>query len=449
MKLNRAIKAVAMASILGMALAGCGGGSNSSASSDSDKFDPNAKTEITFAGWSLDSTPEFKVLADSFMKAYPNVKVNLKEYSADDYDKQLTADISAGSQPDVFPVKNLQKYMTYSQSEGLADLSDIAKSFSGDKNIDVSNYNLDGKYYAMPYRQDSWVLFYNKDMFEKTGVAAPDGTWTWDDYIKTAEQLKEKLPAAGYDTNSVYPTYHHNWQSVVQGFALAQTGYKPDSNFFKGDFSYMDDFYNRALKLQDEKLTIDFNTSITNSVQYQAQFGTQKAAMLPMGSWYAATLVKQQASGEAENFQWGMAPIPQNPKGAKSDKPVTFGDPTGLAVSAVAEGQKAAAAKEFVKWAAGEGGAEALASIATTPAYFSQKVTDTYFGVKGMVSDDLSKQAWQEHDTKPENPVGEGSDTIISLLKDAHSSIMTETKSVNDALQAATKNAKDQGAITE
>ncbi|MBT1178058.1 extracellular solute-binding protein [Bifidobacterium callimiconis] len=450
MKLNRVFKAVAVASVLGLALTGCGGGGDSAASSGSDSFDKNAKTEITFAGWSLSSTPEFQTLADAFMAKYPNVKVNVKEYSADDYDKQLTADISSGSQPDVFPIKNLQKYYTYSQSGGLADLGDIANTYKSDKNIDISNYELDGKYYAMPYRQDSWVLFYNKDMMEKAGVATPDGTWTWDDYTKAAEELKTKLPAAGYDANSVYPIYQHNWQSVVQAFALAQTGYKPDTNFFKAKFDYMKPFYQRALKWQDEKLTIDWNTSNTTSVQYQAQFGTQKAAMMPMGTWYAATLVKQQKSGDADQFTWGIAPIPQNPDSkTKSDKPVTFGDPTGLAVSSKATGQQLAAAKEFVKFCAGEGGAEALAKIATTPAYFSDNVAKTYFSVDGMATDDLTKQAWQEHDTKPENPVGEGSDTIISLLKDAHSSIMTETSSVNDALAKATQNIKDQGLVTE
>ena len=445
----RMCAAVSSVAALAMALTACGGGGAGDGDSTSEAFDPNAKTTITFAGWSLKQSPEFEALANAFHESHPNVTVQVKEYSADDYDSQLIVDLSGGNAPSVFPIKNLQKYKTYAESEGLADLSDLAAEYDGDENIDVSNYELDGKYFAMPYRQDSWVLFYNKDMFEKAGVAAPDGTWTWDDYTKAAEELKEKLPAAGYDANSVYPTYQHNWQSVVQGFALAQTGFDTENTFFKGDFDYLKSYYERALKWQDEGLTIDWNTSNSTKVQYQAQFGTQKAAMLPMGTWFAATLVSQQASGDAEDFQWGMAPIPQNPDEKASDKPVTFGDPTGLAVSSKIDGQKLAAAKEFVKWCSGEGGSKALAAIATTPAYFSDAVTDAYFSVDGMANDDLTKQAWQEHDTKPENPVGEGSDTIISLLKDAHSSIMTKTSSIDDALAAAKQNAIDQGAIIE
>lgn len=447
MKLTRGMKVIAMASVIGTLLAGCGSGSNDSGSSEA--LDENTKTEITLAGWSLDSRPEFSYLAKAFEKKHPNITVKVKEYSADDYDKQMTGDISAGSQPDVFPIKNLQKYYTYAQSGGLSDLADVAKTYKSDKNIDISSYDLDGKYYALPYRQDSWVLFYNKTMFEKAGVDLPDGTWTWDDYTKVAEELKKKLPAAGYDANAVYPMYQHNWRSVVQSFALAQTGYQPDKTFFKGNFNYMKSYYKRALQWQNEGLTIDWNTSKTTSVQYQAQFGTEKAAMVPMGTWYALDIVNDQKSGDADKFEWGMAPIPQNPDAKKSDKAITFGDPTGFAVSSKATGQKLAAAKEFVKFCSGEEGAKVLAAVAITPAYLSDAVKNTFFSVDGMAVDDLSKKAWQDNETKPENPVGEGGDTIGSLLDDAHSSIMTKTKSVDQALADAKQNAIDQGAITE
>ena len=148
---------------------------------------------------------------------------------------------------------------------------------------------------------------------------------------------------------------------MVQSFALAQTGYQPDKTFFKGNFNYMKSYYKRALQWQNEGLTIDWNTSKTTSVQYQAQFGTEKAAMVPMGTWYALDIVNDQKSGDADKFEWGMAPIPQNPDAKKSDKAVTFGDPTGFAVSSKATGQKLAAAKEFVKFCSGEEGAKVLA----------------------------------------------------------------------------------------
>ena len=450
MNVKTVTKALAVTTAGIMLLAGCGGGGSSKqASSGSDGFDSKAKTAITFAGWSLDMTPEFKTLANGFHKAHPNVTVNVKQYSADDYDKQLTADISSGAQPDVFPIKNMLKYVTYSDSQGLADISDIAKGYQGNKHIDLNGYEHNGKYFALPYRSDTWVLFYNKDMFKKAGVEEPNAKWTWDDYTKAAKELKEKLPAAGYDANSVYPMYMHNWQSVVQSFALAQCGKSADSTFLKADFSYMEPFYKRALEWQKDKYTIDWNTSFTNKVQYQAQFGTQKAAMMPMGTWYAATLVSQQQSGEAEKFSWGMAPAPQNPDKKLPKTPITFGSPTSLAVSSKATGQKLAAAKEFVKWATGQGGALELAKLSTTPAYIDDKVTETFFSPEGMAADQASKDAWSKHDMKMEAPVATATDTINSILKDTHSSIMTGAKSPSDGLKEATQNVKDQGVLDE
>lgn len=451
MRIAKRVTAALSAVVMLGALAACGSGTDG-ASGDADvEFDENEEVEITFAGWSFDSTPEFQQLADAFMDEYPNVTVTLKSYSADDYDTQLTADLSSGSQPDVFPIKNLQKYYTYAvESGGLAELGDVAAEYEGDDNIDISQYELDGEYYAMPYRQDSWVLFYNKDMFDACGLDYPDETWTWDDYTEVAEELKEKLPDAGYESGTVYPTYlHTTWQSVVQSFALAQSGQEADDTFFAGDYSYLEPYYERALYWQDNDLTLDYNTITSNSVQYQAQFGTQKAAMMPMGTWFAATLITQQESGDADDFNWGIVPIPQNPDTEASDEPVTFGDPTGLAVSSVISGQELAAAKEFVKFCAGPEGSAALAELATTPAYFSDDVADVYFSVDGMPDDDMSRYAWITHVTLPENPVGAGTDTIQSDLKTAHSTIMTETGTYEDAIADATSQLENSGVLNQ
>lgn len=414
-------------------------------------LDPNKKVEITFAGWSLKTSPDFETMAAEFNKAHPNITIKVQEYSADDYDTQMTADLSGGKAPDVFPIKNFLKYYTYAIDSGqLVDLTGIADEYKNDKNIDISRFSIDGKYYGIPYRQDSWVLFYNKTMFEKAGVTIPDGTWTWDDYIRTAEELKEKLPAAGYDAGSVYPTYHHNWQSVFQSFTTAQSAASADDaqkTFLAGDYTYMKDMYeNVFVKAQKEKLTIDFGTSQSTKVQYQAQFGTQKVAMLPMGTWYAGTLITQQKSGDADQFEWGMAPVPQNPNvKSPTGHPITFADPGGLAIAKSATGDKLAAAREFVKWASGEEGAKVEASLGVTPAYFSDAVVDTFFGADGMATDELSRKAWTDHDTRPENYVSETTSDVQGILKVMNSSIMTGTASVDDAIQTANKSVESQG----
>ncbi|WP_166844458.1 ABC transporter substrate-binding protein [Isoptericola sp. BMS4] len=405
-----------------LTLTACGGGDEAPAEAD-------GPVTLSLAGWSLDTTPEFQTLADAFHEENPDVTVELQEYSADDYDTQMTADLAAGSAPDLYVQKNLKNFFTYSSGGQLMDVSDVAGDLDPATG-GVDAYEVDGATYAVPYRQDSWVLYYNKDLFEKAGVDAPDGSWTWDDYAEAAEELTAGL---GGDAEG---TYQHSWQSTLQGFALAQT---EGADLTSGDFGYLEPYYDRALALQDAGAQVDFGTMTTNSLTYQAQFGTQKAAMMPMGSWYVATLVAQQDSGDADDFAWGMAPIPQADASTTGTDatPVTFGDPTGLGINPAIDESKVAAAKEFLAFAAGEGGAEALAEIGITPALLSDGVVDAYFALDGVPTDDLSRFAFATHDTRPENPVDPATAPLQNILGDAHTAIMSESASVADALAEA------------
>ncbi|MBM0202384.1 extracellular solute-binding protein [Micromonospora sp. STR1s_5] len=295
--MKRAIlTSVSAATALTLVLAGCGG--------EDEPADPNAPVTITLAGWSLDSTPEFKTLADGFKATHPNVTVELKEYAAgNDYDTQMITDLAAGTAPDVYVMKNLKNFYTYQSGGQLLDVSDATSGL--DSVPALASYQVDGKTYAVPYRQDSWVLFYNKELFAKAKVAPPDGSWTWDDYTDATKRLHTGLKGAGSNATGAY---QHTFQSTVQGFALAQT---PNADLLSGDFGYLKPYYERSLDLQAAGAQPTFGTAKTNKLTYQAQFGKQQSAMLLMGTWYVATLLNQRKSGDADTFQWGIAPAPQ------------------------------------------------------------------------------------------------------------------------------------------
>lgn len=453
MKSTKLTGAVAFLAASTMLLGACGSSNaaNGGGNETIPAFDPNAKTTITFGAWAVSQSPEFGYLKDGFMKKYPNVTVEIKEYSNDNYEKQLTADLAAGKPTDVIPLKSMNSYYTFAvESKGLADLTDIAKSFDS-KNLDSSTHELDGKYYGIPYRRDFWVMYYNKDIFEKTGIAAPDGTWTWDDYVETAEKMKDALKKAGYG-DDVYPTFTWNKKSFVQDFANNQSQKDPKASMLSGDYNYFKPYYERALKLQDEKLALDFNTLTSTKATYQGLFGSQKIAFFPVGNWYTSALVSAQKKGDSEKFDWGIAPVPQNPDkstNTQTDKPVTVAGAMGLAVSKYATGQKGAAAREFVKWAAGEEGALELAKNGVSPAYLSDKVTEAYLAADGMPTDELSKKTITDFDTKVSAPVVTGKEIskITTLLNDAHSAIMTETTPIDQALADAGQKAKDAGVV--
>ncbi|MEU7867805.1 extracellular solute-binding protein [Dactylosporangium sp. NPDC049140] len=417
---------------LALTLAGCGD------DAATPEAMPSGPITLSLAGWSLSTTPEFKTLADGFHAANPNVTVELKEYDATNYDTQMIADLAAKKAPDIYVQKNLKNFYTYQSGKQLVDVSDVAGKL-GDKVGGLSGYKVDGKTYAVPYRQDSWVLFYNRALFDKAGVKYPDGSWTWDDYAAASKQLTTAIKGAG---GNALGDYEHVWQSTVQGFALAQT---PGAKLESGDFSYLKPYYTRALDLQTAGAQPTYGTATTNKLTYQAQFGKQSAAMMLMGTWYIATLLKQQSTGDADTFQWGMAPAPQFDKSTTgtSSKPITFGDPTGLGINPAIDKQKMAAAKAFLAYAAGEGGAKGLAGIGITPAD-TAAVTGVLFALKGMPTDDLSKFAFSTHDTRPENPVSKYTAGLQNILNDTHSAVLSGSKPVDAAITAAQDRAKNE-----
>ncbi|WP_431075610.1 ABC transporter substrate-binding protein [Microbacterium phyllosphaerae] len=424
--MNRKILAAgSIAAVAALALAGCSGSSDAGESTD-----PDAPVTLTLSGWSIDTTPEFQTLADAFTKDHPNVKIELKEYDAAEYNTLVTADLAAGSGPDIITQKEVKYVTTFQEGGQLLDVSDVAlpDGISG-----ADSYEVDGAAYAVPYRQDSWVLFYNKALFEAAGVAEPDGSWTWDDYADAAEALT---------TDASKGTYLHRWQSTVQGFANAQT----DTSVLDGDFSNMKDYYNNTLALQDAGDQVDFNTSTANQLTYQGEFGTQKAAMMLMGTWYTATLIAQQASGEANDFEWGIAPAPQlDEKTTGTDNtPVTFGDPTGFGINANIDSAKVDAAKQFLEFAASEEGAQALAEIGITPALTNDAVVESYFAVEGAPTDDLSKFSWSTHEVLPENPTSSKTATIQGILADLHTAVMSGSTSIDDAIKTAEDRVKNE-----
>ena len=413
-------------------LAGCGSGGNGDGGGDAqDSAGGDGDLTLTLAGWSLDSTPEFQTLADGFTEQNPDITVELVEYAdGEDYDTQMITDLAGGTAPDLYPVKNLNKFFTYQDGDQLLDVSDVAAELSDDvAGVDV--YEVDGATYAIPYRQDAWFLYYNKDLFDEAGVDYPDGSWTWDDYGEAATTISEELDG---------PTgaYQHSWHSTVQGFATAQV---PDADFLSGDWEYFVPYYERTVDLQDSGAIVDYGTLTTNSLGYQSQFGKQDSAMLLMGSWYIATLLAEQESGEADEFEWGIAPAPQYDSSTE-DLPVTFADPTSIGINPAVSGDVEEAAKKFLAYIASEDAATDLVEIGITPSLTNETVADVLFGIEGVPTDDLSRFTFTTSEVLPENVVDENTAALQNILSDAHSAILSESVSPEEGIAEAMERAQ-------
>ncbi|MGR6968060.1 ABC transporter substrate-binding protein [Streptomyces cynarae] len=385
----------------------------------------NGKTVVKIALWNYKTTPEFKALIDGFEAKNPDIDVQPVDILADNYPDKLTTMLAGGDTTDVLTMKNVTDYARYATRGQLLPLTDEVSKLDKASYSGLSDYDLGGKYYAMPYRSDFWVLFYNKDMVGGTDLSK----LTWDDFDKLAKKFTK-----GSGSDKVYGTYLHTWRSVVQAISSAQTG----GDLLGGDYAFFKDQYEIALDLQKSKATMPFSEASSNQITYDSQLTTGKAAMVPMGTWWAAALLDEAKQGK-NDIKWGMAPMPQ----IKNDgKTVTFGSPTAFAVNKKAK--NADAAKKFVTWASGPEGAAAVAKIGITPAYTGGKILDTFFSVHGMPTDELSRKAMQPTTVKLEMPVSDKSSDIDQILKEEHEMIMSGEKSVDAGIKEMDSRVKDE-----
>ncbi|NED94891.1 sugar ABC transporter substrate-binding protein [Phytoactinopolyspora alkaliphila] len=407
--------AIGAALALALAVTACGGdegGDGDSASAG------DGDVTLSVSVWNMDTTPEFRAMFDAFEEANPNITIQPVDILADDYDDKLTAMLAGGDKTDVLTMKNVIGYSRYANRGQLMDISDLVGSTDTSDLAGLDAYDIDGSYYAMPYRQDFWLLYYNKGMFDAAGLDYPENI-TWDEYVQLAEQL-----TSGEGGEKVYGTYHHTWRSVIQAISAAQTG----GDQLGGDYSFFADQYEMALGVQDSGFALDFGTAVAQQADYRNMFETEATAMMPMGTWYISGVLAAAANGDTD-VDWGIAPMPQRPD---SSEVVTFGSPTAFAVNENAE--HADAAKMFVEFAASEEGAKAIAEVGVVPALQNSAITDAYFALDGMPEDDLSRTAFEPDVVELEMPVSETTSDIDTILNEEHQLIMVGDKSIEDGI---------------
>ncbi|MEU7861821.1 sugar ABC transporter substrate-binding protein [Nonomuraea sp. NPDC049141] len=415
------MKTLGVAAALSLAVTACGGSAKSADGG-------GGNVTLTVTVWNLAKTPEFKALFDAFQQANPTIKIQPVDILADDYAEKVTTMLAGGDDTDVITMKNVTDYSRYSSRGQLLELTDLAKSADTAKLAGLDAFKVSDKYFALPYRQDFWLLYYNKTYFDKAGVKAP-AALTWDEYAKLAQQLTKTEGG-----KKVYGTYQHTWRSVVQAISAAQTG----GDQLSGDYSFFADQYATALGLQKAGAALDFGTATSQKSDYRTMFETGATAMMPMGTWYISGILEAKANGKTD-VDWALAPMPQRPGGSGV---TTFGSPTAFAVNKKAE--HADAAKKFVQFAAGKAGAEAITKVGVVPALQSPEITDTYFSIKGMPTDEVSKKAFSPDKVVLEMPVSEHSSDIDTILKEEHELIMVGDKSAADGIRSMNERVKSE-----
>ncbi len=448
-KLLSVLLAVTMAAGL---LTGCGSG-DAPASTEETKTEDTAKEEtktedtakeetakeaettegepvtLKWAIWDKDSTPYWVALKEGYEAANPNVTIEMVDLGSTDYMTVLATELSgSGSDFDVVTIKDVPGYATLVSKNTLEPLD----SYISEAGIDLSQYGgvdrqitVDGSLYELPFRNDFWVVFYNKDIFDAAGVDYPTNDMTFEEYDELARKVADPTFGA-----QIYGTHYHTWRSAVQLFGVLDGQH----SILDGNYDFFKPYYELVLGQEDDQICRNYADLSAEGLHYSAAFSGGDVAMMNMGSWYISTLISNIQSGEYDASlcgNWGMVKYP-HAEGVEAGS--TLGTITGLSVTSVSANKDAAF--DFVEWVSGAEGAKVMAGTGNFPALMNNEIADIISGLEGFPADAESKEALNVSNLYLEVPYAENVSAINDILDTYHKSIMNREITIDEGIAA-------------
>ncbi len=445
------VLATAMMSTL---LAGCGSsegttasgssaaGSSTPASSQTTSSETTGSNKTTaepvtlkWAIWDQETTQYWTDIKEAYEASHEGVTVEMVDLGSTDYMTVLATDLSgSGTEFDVVTIKDVPGYATLVQKNAILPLDDYIKA----DGVDLSKYagatdqvTVDGKLYELPFRNDFWVLFYNKDLFDAKNVAYPTNDMTWDEYDALAREMTDTTFGS-----QIYGGHYHTWRSTIGLMGVLDGRH----TILDGDYEFMKPYYEMVLAEEKDGVVRKYSDLKTEGLHYSAAFSGGDVAMMNMGSWFISTMITNLKSGEYDSSLCGNWGIVKYPHAEGVEPGSTLGTITGLAVTAATDTPDAA--WDFVKWVSGEEGATVMASSGNFPAIMTDEVKDMIAGLDGFPTDEASKEALTVSNLYLEVPYAEHVSEINSVLDSYHGSIMTGEKTVDEGIAAMNEEVK-------
>jgi len=253
--------AIVILSLLVITVGGCGKGSKGPAT-----------LKVIWWGSQTRHEKTLKVI-EMYQTLNPEIKIEPTYTSWDGYWEKLSTLAAGGEMPDVINM-TINQMPQYLEKNLLADLTNIATI--NKEAIDpavLDSGKMDGKLLGICLGSNAMTLGYNKELFDKAGVAYPNEKWTWDDLEKASNALYSKLKVWGIGNIS---------DSDVDFFirSRGESMYTPDSKSVgftektAVDFMTLINRLHKSQAMEPRKVAIE-----TASNEENSSFAKQKCAM--------------------------------------------------------------------------------------------------------------------------------------------------------------------------
>lgn len=266
-------------------LTACGSGSNDAGGSDGDQTDFSGE-KLTLGVWGGNEAEEKSL--DEMIKNFEEEtgsKIEKKVYT--DYNTQIQADMAGKTAPDVFYV-DAYMFPWFSENGTLADLD--GKKFESDKFYDslTEAFTTDGTLQAVPKDMSTLALYFNTEIFEKTGVSIDEIPSSYEDYVTWLPEFQKKIDEV-YGAGKVFAMSYN--QDMARNYHLAtRDGGMPVKKDGTADLANKKVVENLSIlkELVDTKAVVtpqDIGTGWNGEA-----FGAGKIAIMDEGNWVYQTL---------------------------------------------------------------------------------------------------------------------------------------------------------------
>jgi multiple sugar transport system substrate-binding protein len=217
---------VAVAATTMLAAAGVAGCTSTAA--DSSGGEPSGTVTIWVGSW---WQPKVDALVAAWNKDHPDITLDIQQQPINNYADKFTAAALGGDPPDVIDL-DVGMLSTIAAQNLLQPLD----QFVTDNKIDPTAYakavweasSFGGTQYGMPDHAYSSFLYYNKDLFDKAGVAYPTADWDYDTFLADAQALtKDDMTGFGMAADLSDPANAMDW--------IAQNIWGHGGDFFNDD----------------------------------------------------------------------------------------------------------------------------------------------------------------------------------------------------------------------
>lgn len=307
--------------------------------------------------WDYDLTEYDRELVCAFEKANPDIHIEVMSYRSEVYPYYVQSLLESGSQVDVVYANQMAMFTELSESGFCEPLDSYIKR----DNTSVSPYgdyfhSSEGEIEALPYRIDKFLLYYNKDLFDRAGMPYPTSDMTWEEWQATADTLQQTLDPNQHSAFFIYIPTHWSEIFTSASFSIATM-----------DLDELRRGIHMLIQMQEKGTMVSMQEMNTHSGA-QRLFETGNYGMYVCGTWLMHYF-KIDAQAGACQMNWGVTERPHW-EGKENENAAWV---TSLCINKNSKEKEAA--WKFVNFVCGKQGAEIMANNLMVPAYQDADIT--------------------------------------------------------------------------